>query len=129
MGQSQTGPTLCKIRVKRGVGGDSFASKRQALTVAAMWLLAVTTLEKLKAVPTKFWVNLVLALVAGVVAIVLVRHAARMNRLVLALIVFLLLTVVGFQWIYERNEPQFMTPFVEKVAPFFPSKPHYRGGD
>src|SRR5690606_41115956 len=84
LGQSQTGPTLCKIRVKRGVGGDSFASKRQALTVAAMWLLAVTTLEKLKAVPTKHCVNLVLAPAAGHVASVRVRRAARINRLGLA---------------------------------------------
>lgn len=94
-----------------------------------MWPLAVTTLEKLKTVPARFWVNVVLALAAGVVAVLLVRYAARMNKLILSLIIFLLLSVVGFQWIYERNEPRFMTPVIEKIAPFFPSKPHYRGND
>ena len=94
-----------------------------------MWPLAVTTLEKLKTVPARFWVNVVLALAVGVVAVLLVRYAARMNKLILSLIIFLLLSVVGFQWIYERNEPRFMTPGIEKIAPFFPSKPHYRGND
>jgi hypothetical protein len=32
---------------------------------------------------------------------------------------------LGFNWVYERNEPKFMTPFVEKIAPFFPSKTSY----
>jgi hypothetical protein len=33
--------------------------------------------------------------------------------------------VVGFQWIYERNEPKWATPVVEKLANFFPSKGQY----
>ena len=32
---------------------------------------------------------------------------------------------VGFNWIYERNEPAFLTPIVEKIAPFFPAKDSY----
>lgn len=94
-----------------------------------MSLLAVTTLEKLQQVPARFWVNVVLALVGGAVAVLLFRHAAKMNRLVLSLILFLLISVVGFQWVYERNEPRFLSPYIDKIAPFFPKKLDYRGDD
>ena len=93
-----------------------------------VWL-AVTTMEKLQQVPTRFWVNAGLTLAIGMVAILLVRHAARLNRLVLALIIFLLVTVVGFQWVFERNEPEFMTPYINRIAPYFPAKIDYRGDD
>lgn len=93
-----------------------------------VWL-AVTTLEKLQSVPRRFWVNASLVILGGLLAILLVRHAVRMNKLVLSLIIFLFVTVVCFQWIYERNEPRLLTPYVNKVAPFFPSKLEYRGHD
>lgn len=85
----------------------------------------MTTWEKLQAVPTRFWVNALLLIAGGVAAILLVRHAARMNRFVLALIIFLLFSTVGFQWVYERNEPRALTPLINKIAPFFPAKTTY----
>ena len=90
-----------------------------------MLLLAQTTLEKLQVVPYRFWVNCGLVILTSAVALLLVRHAARMNRMVLALIVFLLISTIGFQWIWERNEPQVLTPMINKIAPFLPSKPTY----
>ena len=87
-----------------------------------MLLLATTTLEKLQAVPTRFWINAGIFIIGGWLAIMLFRHAAKMNRLVLIMIIGLVLTTVGFQWIYERNEPRFLTPYVNLIAPFFPSK-------
>jgi len=33
--------------------------------------------------------------------------------------------VVFFSWVYNRNEPKFLTPIVEKIAPFFPSAGAY----
>lgn len=87
-----------------------------------MLFLATTTLEKLQAVPPRFWINAAIFIVGGWVAIMLIRHAAQMNRLVLAMIIFIMLTTVAFQWIYERNEPRFLTPYINIIAPFFPSK-------
>ncbi len=92
-----------------------------------MLLLAASALEKLQNVPKVFWVNALMALVAFVVGVILIRHAAQMNKLVLALIVFLFVTVVAFQWVFERNEPRALTPYVDKIAPFFPSKIDYHG--
>lgn len=92
-----------------------------------MLLFAATALEKLQDVPKAFWVNALMAIGAFIVAVILIRNAARMNKFVLGMIVFLFVAVVCFQWIFERNEPKFLTPYVEKVAPFFPSKIDYYG--
>lgn len=90
--------------------------------VGSMLLLATTTLEKLQTVPKVFWVNAAIFILGGILAIVLLRHAARMNKMVLSMIIVVALTTVGFQWIWERNEPRFMTPVIDTIAPFFPSK-------
>ncbi len=87
-----------------------------------MLLLATTTLEKLQAVPARFWINAVIFIVGGWIAIMLVRNAARMNKMVLTMIIVVVVTTVGFQWIWERNEPAFLTPYINLIAPFFPSK-------
>lgn len=87
-----------------------------------MLLLATTTLEKLQAVPTRFWINAAIFIIGGWIAIMLMRHAARMNKMVLTMIIVVVMTTVGFQWIWERNEPRFLTPYVNLIAPFFPSK-------
>lgn len=63
-----------------------------------LWF-ATTTLEKLPAVPPRFWANVLLAAATVVVVAVMVRYAAQMNKLVLGLIVFLPLSVVSFQWV------------------------------
>ena len=75
-----------------------------------MFLFATTTLEKLQAGPQRFWVNAAIFIIGGWVAIMLIRHAARMNRMVLTMIILVSFTTVGFQWIWERNEPRFLTP-------------------
>tara|TARA_B110000305_G_C19453073_1_gene649212 strand:+ start:771 stop:998 length:228 start_codon:yes stop_codon:yes gene_type:complete len=75
-----------------------------------VFLFATTTLEKLQAVPQRFWVNAAIFIIGGWVAIMLIRHAARMNRMVLTMIILVSFTTVGFQWIWERNEPRFLTP-------------------
>jgi hypothetical protein len=89
-----------------------------------MLLLAATALEKVKEVPPMFWVKVVAALAAFIVAVILLQKVWHMNKLVLALIIFVVGGIVGFSWIYERNEPAFMTPIIEPIAGsgFFPTK-------
>lgn len=60
-----------------------------------------------------------------VAAVIVVRRVAHMNKVVLAVIAFVVVTIVGFNWIYERNEPAFLTPVINKIAPFLPSKGSY----
>jgi hypothetical protein len=90
-----------------------------------MIFLAATTLDKIKAIPADVWVKIGAVALGFILVIVVLRKVARVNKLVLILIVLFVLSVVGFNWIYERSEPKFLTPVVEKIAPFFPAKDSY----
>ena len=90
-----------------------------------MLLLAATTLEKIQKLPLQFWLKFALFVLAFIAGVLLLRKIAGMNKAVLGAILFLVLTTLGFQWIYERNEPAWATPVVEKLAGFLPSKGGY----
>ncbi len=89
--------------------------------MSLLFAATTTTLEKMQAVPMKVWVNIGMAIVIFIAAIVLIKKAADMNKVVLSAIIFIILTSVGFNWVYARNEPKFMTPFIDPIAKFFPS--------
>jgi hypothetical protein len=93
----------------------------------SMLPLAVTALDKIEKIPPAFWLKALLGVVGFIAVIIALRKIAGMNKVVLAIIVFVVTTVVGFNWIYERNEPPFMTPFINRIAPFLPSKGSYGG--
>lgn len=84
-------------------------------------LLAATTLEKIQAVPSKVWINVALGVLIFFAAVIIIRKAAEMNKVVLAAIIFVVISSVGFHWIYSRNEPKFLTPIIDPIAKFFPS--------
>jgi hypothetical protein len=90
-----------------------------------MILLAVTAIEKLQTLRPEVWLKIALAVAVFVAAIFLFRRIMRMNKIIAGVIVFVGGTVVFFSWVYNRNEPRFMTPIVEKIAPFFPSAGAY----
>lgn len=90
-----------------------------------MIILAASALERAAELPKSFWVNILLALAALIVGVFLYRHAAQMNRLLLSFIVFIAVIVVGFQWVYERNEPRFLSSSIDRIAPYLPKKIDY----
>lgn len=90
-----------------------------------MLILAVSALEKVQNVPVKVWINLGIGVLIFIAALFILKRAAQMNKIWLSIIVFVVLTIVGFQWIYSRNEPKFLTPLVDKIAPFFPTAGSY----
>jgi 4-amino-4-deoxy-L-arabinose transferase-like glycosyltransferase len=91
-----------------------------------MLLLAVTALEKIKTLPPAIWGKIAIAIAAFVLTIFLFRRVMKMNKIIASVVVFVVCTVVFFSWVYNRNEPAFMTPIVQKVAPFFPSAGAYQ---
>jgi len=91
-----------------------------------MLFVAVSALEKAAQVPGKVWLNLGIGLLIFFAAVYLIKQAAQVNKVWLAVIVFVVLTVVGFNWIYSRNEPKFLTPLVDRIAPFLPSSTSYK---
>jgi hypothetical protein len=86
-----------------------------------MLLFAVTALEKLSAVPLKFWINVSIGILIFFAVLIVLRKAAEMNKILLGVIIFVVISSVGFNWIYSRNEPAFLTPIVDEIARFFPS--------
>ncbi|HEY8994064.1 MAG TPA: hypothetical protein VIM71_05345 [Lacunisphaera sp.] len=90
-----------------------------------MLLLAVTALEKMQTLKPEVWLKVGIAVLAFIVVVFLLRRVMRMNKIIAAVIVFVVCTVVFFSWVYNRNEPKFLTPIVNKIAPFFPSAGAY----
>lgn len=88
-------------------------------------LAAASTLDKLKQVPTDFWMRLGLFVAAIVAVVIVLRLVANVNKVVLVVVLAVAGSMMGFNWIYQRNEPAFLTPVVERIAPFFPSKNGY----
>ena len=93
-----------------------------AAALAAKPVAPTTALERLKAIPPEFWMRIGFAVVAVVALVFFLRKVAKMNKVVLTIVTLFIMTVVGFNWIYERNEPEWATPAVSFLAGFFPSK-------
>lgn len=91
--------------------------------VRAMLFFAVSVMAKLEAIPRKSLLNLGLAILVVIVGVFVLKQAAKMNRVVLCAVVVATVVVVCSTWVYDRNEPKFLTPIVNKVAPFFPHRP------
>lgn len=91
-----------------------------------MPLLAVmtnhATVDRLRAIPHEFWVRMGLAVLIVIATIIVLRKLAQVNKALLTIGVGLGLSIVGFNWIYERNEPTWARPAVGWVAGFFPTK-------
>jgi glucan phosphoethanolaminetransferase (alkaline phosphatase superfamily) len=90
-----------------------------------MPFFAVTAWEKMKSLPPDVWLKVVVAVAAFVVAVFIFRRVMKMNKIIAGVAIFVVTSVVFFSWVYNRNEPKFMTPLVERIAPFFPSANAY----
>lgn len=90
-----------------------------------MFLFAVTAWEKLQTLKPDVWLKIGIGVGGFVLAILLWRRVMRMNKIVAGVVVFVVVTVIFFSWVYNRNEPKFLTPIVNKIAPFFPSAGAY----
>ncbi len=88
-----------------------------------MLVLAVSVMARLEAIPRKNLINFGLAILVLIVAIIVIKQAAKMNRVLLLAMVIGTVVVVCCTWVYQRNEPKFLTPLVNEIAPFFPSRP------
>jgi apolipoprotein N-acyltransferase len=90
-----------------------------------MLLFAATALEKASKVPGSFWLKVVLFIVGFILLVVILRKLAEVNKVAMLLVGMVVFGILGFSWIYERNEPAFLTPVVDAIAPFFPAKNSY----
>lgn len=90
-----------------------------------MLLFATSAIEKMKMLPPDVWLKIGVAIGVVIIAVLVFRRVMKMNKIIAGVIVFVVVTVVFFSWVYNRNEPKFLTPLVERLAPFFPSAGAY----
>jgi len=90
-----------------------------------MNLFAVSAVEQMKTLPSDVWLKIGIVIAAVLIAIMVFRHVMKMNKIIAGIIMFVVGTVVFFSWVYNRNEPKFLTPIVERIAPFFPTAGAY----
>ena len=84
-----------------------------------------TTANRLSQIPMEFWIRIGVGVCVLIAVVIALRKLAKVNKAVLFVIVGMILSFVGFSWIYERNEPSWATPAVSWLAGFFPSKGSY----
>ena len=90
-----------------------------------MPLLAQSALEKIKTLPPAVWLKIGIVILAIIVTVFVFRRILKMNKILGSIILFVCGSILFFSWVYNRNEPKFMTPIVEKIAPFFPTAGAY----
>jgi len=82
-------------------------------------------LEKAQSLKPEVWLKIGIAIAVFVAVVLIYRRLMKVNKVVAGVVIFVVVTVVFFSWVYNRNEPKFLTPIVEKIAPFFPSAGAY----
>ena len=100
----------------RDVGSNTPVMQLLAVTKAA------TIADHLRHIPMDFWLRLGLGVLTIVVTIILLRKLAHMDKTVLTVVAGLVISVLGFNWIYERNEPHWASPVVDVLSGFLPTK-------
>jgi hypothetical protein len=90
-----------------------------------IFLATDTTLQKLQAIPPLFWLKIAGGVVALIVVVIALRKIMSINKFLLGGAFFIGFGILWFNWIYYRTEPKFLTPLINRIAPFFPSAGAY----
>jgi purine-cytosine permease-like protein len=85
-------------------------------------LAAQSATDAFKRVPKQMWINIAICVVAVFMIVRLWRTLKQLNEFAPYLVAALAFAMIFFYWVYERSEPAFLSPFIEHIAPFFPSK-------
>lgn len=72
--------------------------------------------------PPDFLMKTGIFLLVVLVIVVAVKLFQRSNKILLSIVICAAVGILFFSWIYNRNEPAFLTPIIEPLAQFFPTK-------
>jgi hypothetical protein len=81
-----------------------------------------TAWEQLQRVPAQAWINLGICIAAVVVVGRVWRALRRVNDYAPWLAAFVAASMILFYWTYNRTEPRFLTPVIEPMTHFFPTR-------
>lgn len=76
----------------------------------------------LKDLPPDFVFKTTIFVIGVLLAVLAYRIYRNSNRLLLGIFVSVVMAVIFFNWVYNRTEPKWLTPVVDKLAHFFPTK-------
>lgn len=88
------------------------------LTVAAQR----TAWEQLQRIPEQTWINLAICVAAVVIIARLWDALRRFNDYAPWLATAVAASMILFYWTYNRNEPRFLTPFIEPLTHILPTR-------
>ena len=97
--------------------------------VAAAQSSAWETVQK---VDKQTWINIAICVVALIAVVKVWNALKKFNEFAPYLAAMVAGAMIFFYWVYDRSEPRFLTPVIERIAPFFPTKAtqdRNRGGD
>jgi len=101
------------------------AGMRADMSMLALAAAQPTALQKLQKIPPEFWIKVGIVIGAIMLIVLVLRKLAHVNKMIAAVAVLIAVMAIGVSWIYNRNEPAWATPVVEKLAIFLPTKGAY----
>jgi MFS superfamily sulfate permease-like transporter len=86
------------------------------------WLAALQMSKVTEKLPPDFLMKTGIFLLIVLVIVIAVKIYQGSNKIFLSIFLCAVFGVVFFSWIYNRNEPAFLTPIIEPLSQFFPTK-------
>ncbi len=85
----------------------------------------LANVENLAGRPVEFWVKALFIIVGLFVLFWILEKLFKTSRLILSIALLVVIVMIGYNWIHHRNEPEFMTPVIDILAPVFggPDRP------
>ena len=81
-----------------------------------------TTLDRLRHIPRETLINAAILIVCTIVIAKTWKTLRRVNDYAPYVACTVFACGTFFYWVYSRTEPAFLTPVVERLTPFFPTK-------
>jgi di/tricarboxylate transporter len=85
--------------------------------------------EKLQTVPTATWVSLGITILVLFVLVRMWKALREINEFVPWIVLILVGGSVILYWTYERTEPKLLSPVMDFLAQYLPSKIQYKEAD
>ena len=86
------------------------------------WLAALQMSKVTEKLPPDFLMKTGIFLLIVLVIVIAVKIYQGSNKIFLSIFLCAVFGVICFSWIYNRNEPAFLTPIIEPLSQFFPTK-------
>lgn len=98
----------------------------QLLLAAATKL---TVWDKIKAVPLETWASIAVAVLVIILLVRLWKNLREFNEFAPWIALFMIGGSVILYWTYERTEPKLLTPVINVLSQYLPSKIPYQDAD